>query len=388
MGESSSLSVRMDEPSAKPCMAVRVMANSGGMFRQAVESAQCGVVITTQPADGDLPGIAYANRVFLELLGQPQDDTDSDENAFVRPESSTLQAHPVWKLIEECHRGNDEVSLDVPLRQANGGERILRFRSEPICNRAGRLTHRICLLRDITHRADLEDVLRRNERLACVGLLAAGIAHEINNPTGSALLAAETALAIMDSSDAKPQLAACLRNIVTSMDRCGRIVRTLLRYSREEATERQACSINDVAKQALELAKPYAERYGATMRLGLDPDVPLAPMNPLEIELVLVNLIRNAVEAGGGSVAVVIRTEYAEGCVRVSVSDNGCGMNEEQLAHVLDPLYTTRRHVGGSGLGMSIAHGLVKGHDGQMEVSSQVGRGTSVTIELPVAPGT
>ena len=83
--------------------------------------------------------------------------------------------------------------------------------------------------------AELQDLLRRNERLACIGLLAAGIAHEINNPTGSALLAAETALALMDSPDSRPQVAACLRNIVTSMDRCGRIVRALLRYSREEA---------------------------------------------------------------------------------------------------------------------------------------------------------
>ena len=146
-------------------------------------------------------------------------------------------------------------------------------------------------------------MLRRNERLAGIGLLAAGIAHEINNPAGAALLAAETALAIMDSPDSGPQVAACLRNIVTSMDRCGRIVRTLLRYSREQPAERQACSINDVAKQALELARPYAEQHGAELRLELDSEAPLAPMNPLEIELVLVNLVRNAVEAGGGKTA-------------------------------------------------------------------------------------
>jgi two-component system, NtrC family, sensor histidine kinase HydH len=230
---------------------------------------------------------------------------------------------------------------------------------------------------------EMEEIVRRNERLACIGLLAAGTAHKTNNPAGSALLAAETALAIMDSPDSGPQVAACLRNIVTSMDRCGRIVRTLLRYSREESAEKQACSINDVAKQAQELARPYSERYGAVLHLELDPDVPLTPMNPLEIELVLVNLIRNAVEAGAGCVAVTIRTSRTEGGVRVAVGDNGCGMGREQLSHVFDPLYTTRRQAGGSGLGMSIALGIVKGHEGRMEVQSQPGTGTTVTIDLP-----
>ncbi len=176
----------------------------------------------------------------------------------------------------------------------------------------------------------------------------------------------------MDSPQAGPQVAACLRNIVTSIDRCGQIVRTLLRYSREEPSEKQACSISDVARQALDLARPHVERHGAELRLELDPEVPLAPMNPLEIELVVVNLIRNAVEAGDGKVIVTIRTQPTAGGVRLAVSDSGCGMTPEQLAHVFDPLYTTRREVGGSGLGMSIAYGIVEGHNGQMEVQAKL----------------
>jgi two-component system, NtrC family, sensor kinase len=226
---------------------------------------------------------------------------------------------------------------------------------------------------------------RRNERLAAIGILAAGIAHEINNPIGSALLAAETALAIKDSPDAGAHLTACLQNIVASMDRCGRIVRSLMRYSRDEPLERQACNINDVAEQAIDLARPYAECHRAELLLELDQDVPLTQMNPLEIELVLVNLLRNAVEAGNERVVVSVRTTRTSDCVRVVVSDNGRGMNEEQLAHVFDPLYTTRRHVGGSGLGMSIAYGIIQGHAGHLEVQSQLGEGTTVTIDLPLA---
>ena len=171
------------------------------------------------------------------------------------------------------------------------------------------------------------------------------------------------------------------------MDRCGRIVRTLLRYTRQEPTEKQACSINDVVEQAMDLARPYGSAHGANLRLDLDPAIPLVPMNPLEIELVLVNLIRNAIEAGGGNVEVSVGTMQTEGGVRVVVRDSGCGMSEEQLAHVFDPLYTTRRHLGGSGLGMSIAHGIVQEHEGHMEVQSREGKGTTVIIDLPAAVG-
>jgi C4-dicarboxylate-specific signal transduction histidine kinase len=118
--------------------------------------------------------------------------------------------------------------------------------------------------------AGLVEAIRRNERLASVGLLAVGIAHEINNPLGSALLAAETALAFNGSPDSSEHVTACLQNIVTSLDRCGRIVRTLLRYSREEPVEKQACSINDVVEQALDLARPYLNPARAELRLDFE----------------------------------------------------------------------------------------------------------------------
>jgi signal transduction histidine kinase len=236
-------------------------------------------------------------------------------------------------------------------------------------------------------RTGQEEVARRNERLASVGLLAVGIAHEINNPLGSALLAAETALAIAGSAHSADQVAACLQNIVTSLDRCGRIVRTLLRYSRDEPSEKQACGINDVVAEALELARAYASPAKAELHLETDPSLPLIPMNPLEIELVLLNLIRNAIEAGEKNMLICVATAPIPNGVRVTVRDSGCGMSQEQVSHVFDPLFTTRRHRGGSGLGMSIALGIVRAHGGHMDVLSHEGEGTTVTIDLPVAAG-
>lgn len=386
MGHSTLFPIRLDEPAVKAGHAEPAAAE-WHLFRQALDHSSDGVLITKQPSESAWPLVLYANPASNAFLGRVASDSASGLTNGVPPSLSLSSDSPLWKSLKESHQADGVFSSEVILHDEAGCKNILQLRSEPVYDDSRQLTHRIAILRDVTQQIHLEETVRQNERLACIGLLAAGIAHEINNPTGSALLAAETALAIMNSPQSSEQMVACLRNIVTSMDRCGRIVRTLLRYSREEPSERQACNINDVAEQSLELARPYAERHGAELRLDLEPDLPLAPMNPLEIELVLVNLIRNAVEAGRGDAVITIRTGPAQGGVQIAVSDNGCGMNKEQLAHVFDPLYTTRRQVGGSGLGMSIAYGIVQKHQGRMEVQSQLGSGTTVTIDLPVPAG-
>ncbi|MEN6406952.1 MAG: ATP-binding protein [Thermoguttaceae bacterium] len=353
------------------------------LFRRAADCCGEGILITAQPVDAGPPSLLYANAAMMAISGLSEDfwaDASPPWPAF-------LQDHPLWRSLWESHHGDDVFTADVVVPCSEGSPVTLSLRSEPVRDSSGQISHRIATVRDTSRQTELEESARRNERLACVGLLASGVAHEINNPTGSALLAAETALTLLESPDSADQVAVCLRNIVASMDRCGRIVRTLLRYSREEPSEKQACSVNDVAKEVLEVAKPYAERNGARLTLETAPDVPLTPMNPLEIELVLFNLVRNAVEAGRGEgVFVSIRTEPTADGVRVAVCDNGCGMSQEQLKRVFDPFYTTRRQAGGSGLGMSIAYGIVQGHGGRMDVRSQPGQGATVTIELPMAP--
>ena len=355
-------------------------------FRQAVACIPDGVAITAQPAVSKRRGSCWSMRLFTRWPVAQQ--TVRQVGYIIPPSDGYLSdVNPFWVSLKKSHLGDgiytDEISGRGKGGSADSCATAFRAGLRPVA--ADHPSH--CGFPRQHGAGNSEQLIRRNERLACVGLLAAGIAHEINNPTGAALLAAETALAIKDLPEAGERLTACLQNIVTSMDRCGRIVRTLLRYTRQEPTEKQACSINDVAEQAIDLARPYAGAHGAKLRLELGPVVPLVSMNPLEIELVMVNLIRNAIEAGDGNVQVCVVTAQTEWGVRVTVRDNGCGMDEEQLAHVFDPLHTTRRHLGGSGLGMSIAHDIVHEHQGRLEVRSRQGKGTTVIIDLPAASG-
>jgi len=352
------------------------------LFRSVFDGQEDGVVITAQTTEQAPTSLVYCNPAFTAYVADR-----NEPSVFRRLDPYHIfgpaqDESPLWASVLQSHQGDGVFSEDIVLSKEDGYRKIIHMRSEPVRDASGRVTHRIASFRDITEKTEMEEILRRNERLACIGMLAAGIAHEINNPMGAALLAAETALDAVASPDADPCVMACLRNIATSLDRCSRIVRTLLRYSRDQPSEKQACSINDVAEQVQEFARPYAERKNAVLRLDLDPDTPLVPMNPLEIELVLVNLVRNAVDAGKGDAVIVIRTERTDGGVRVAVSDNGCGMTQYQIDHVFTPLYTTRRQAGGSGLGMSIAHWIIERHEGRMEVQSKEGIGTTVTVDL------
>ena len=383
MGQAALSNLRVDGSDNGPASYDRARSELAAL-RRAIACIPDGIVITGQASEGGSPRIVFANAAFHAMTGCAS--YDAAMGYVIPPSDGYLpDDDPLWIGLQNSHLSDGVYSDEISCRDKGGLPTLLPLQSEQVRDESGRITHRIAVFRDNTERANVEDLIHRNERLACIGLLAAGIAHEINNPTGAALLAAETALAIKDLPDAGDRVTACLQNIVTSMDRCGRIVRSLLRYTRQAPTEKQACSVNAVVAQAMDLARPYGSALGANLRLDLAPELPLVSMYPLEIELVLVNLIRNAIEAGRGSVEIIVGAMPTEGGVRVAVRDSGCGMNEEQLAHVFDPLYTTRRHLGGSGLGMSIAYDIVQEHKGHLEVQRREGAGTTVIIDLPAA---
>jgi PAS domain S-box-containing protein len=352
------------------------------MLQTAVELLEDGLAILKRNGvDGEYRWV-YINPAFAELVGCSAENLLG--NPFQDIASSGMDEGVVRCLLDIDHT-SPQTRVEVVTGQIAGIPRIVSVQSSPLDASSENQTGRALILRDVSMKHRANESVWNNERLVGIGLLASGIAHEINNPLGSTLLAAETALAIKDSPAMAEQLTACLNNIVASTDRCGRIVRTLLRYSRDEPSEQQCCSINDVAKQAIDITRSYAERSQVIVRLERSADVSLAPMNPLEIEMVLVNLIHNAVQASGKNTEILVRTEPHEKSVCASVSDHGCGMTPDQITHMFDPMFTTRKSDGGFGLGLAIAAGIVQRHQGYMEVQSHPGQGTTIFVRLPLA---
>jgi PAS domain S-box-containing protein len=232
-----------------------------------------------------------------------------------------------------------------------------------------------------------QDKLRQSERMASIGALASGIAHEINNPVGAILLASQNALEISEQ-DGDPQktvrmLQDTCRRIIHNARRCGAIVKGVLQFSREQRRERIPTDMNVAVKNAVELVQESMNAQQCTIELKLARQLPRVVADPIELEQVIVNLVKNSIESVSGAVHVVVETDSRDTSVFLKVADDGCGIAKDQLKHIFDPFFTTRQRQGGTGLGLSVVHGIVNSHGGNINVQSTVGVGTTITITLP-----
>jgi len=226
------------------------------------------------------------------------------------------------------------------------------------------------------------DKLLRSERLAAIGTLAAGIAHEINNPLGMILLETGRALECEGlPAEARTQLGRSQDHA----QRCGRIVKGILRFARQQPSEKISLNLNEVVNYSVSLLAGYANERGVALEVELAGDLPAVLANRVELEQVLMNLARNSVQACGGSGRVRIETSVQPEGILLVVRDDGCGMSAAEREHAFDPFYTTRQGRGGTGLGLSTVHGIIADHGGVVDISSEPGNGAVVSITLPGA---
>jgi PAS domain S-box-containing protein len=223
---------------------------------------------------------------------------------------------------------------------------------------------------------------QKSERLAAIGTLAAGIAHEINNPLGSILMAADSALYSLENSE---EVEEALRSIKADSKRAGRIVKNVLQFSRQEESHKKPHAIGDTARRACDLTRGYAEAKEVAVELAIASDLPKVVINPTEIEQVLVNIINNAIEASDPGQTITLRIAEDDGSVRAVLEDRGRGIKPGEIDRVFDPFYTTRHDIGGTGLGLSLTHSIVDQHGGSINIDSEPGEGTRVTVSLPFA---
>ncbi len=231
---------------------------------------------------------------------------------------------------------------------------------------------------------DSLEELRRAERLASVGTLAAGIAHQVNNPVGAILASAQYALMCSGDVDEHSVWRSSLVDITEHAKRCGEIVRGVLRFARSEPVDKVATDLGEVARRAYEITLYYARQRKATL-VFVAADRPfVVSMSPIEVEEALINLIRNAIESRDAGVKVQVVVEGDQELARVQVIDDGRGLDRAEQARIFDPFFTARLAAGGTGLGLSVAHGIVVDHGGALRVESEPGRGTTMTLELPL----
>ena len=244
----------------------------------------------------------------------------------------------------------------------------------------------VCHYKDITEERELQRRLLQNDKMAAVGTLAGGVAHEINNPLGAIMAFAQLGL---NDCESGTLLHDFLTEIDQSARRCKRIVASLLDFSRPSRGERRPVELSEVCEQAIFLCKTQFGREPATLLTQYDESVPAILGDRNQIYQVIVNLLSNAygaMEGKAGKIRVGTRvTPDRE--IRLFVSDEGTGIEPRYLAKIFEPFFTTKPEGEGTGLGLSITYSIVQDHGGQIEVNSVVGKGTQFELVFPWPEG-
>ena len=225
---------------------------------------------------------------------------------------------------------------------------------------------------------EIEEQLRRADRLSALGELSAGMAHEIRNPLGSIRGTAEILREGIDPSDRRYEFAGIL---IKEVDRLNRVVQDFLDFARPAPVERSRVDINEALQELLVLTRQQAVKSGVRVEL-LPGDLPPAPGDREQLKQAFLNLFLNALQAMPAGGRLVIATTPLDGEVQVRFTDTGQGIPPESLEKIFNPFFTTRQE--GTGLGLAITHRIVQGHGGRIEVASRIGEGTVFTLTFPV----
>ncbi len=336
---------------------------------------RAGVIQSINPAQEQLSGVEAS-----EVEGQSIYDVfaDRQDEAGVLDRLEAVLSGP---RREDLTLNNKATPFTCEARTR------YRVRIAPLRNRQGEVDGAVLLQEDLSERARLEAQLLRSEKLSSVGVLAAGVAHEINNPLTTILGYAKLLLEGLDEDDVnRPALGL----VADEARRVQEIVRNLLDFSRQEPGEVSAVSLAEVLERTLSLVAPDLRKRQVVVNRELDPDIPLVLADGRRLEQVFVNLITNAAHAMevGGDLTLSTGVEPdRDAPVFVDIADTGAGISPEIQARVFDPFFTTKEQGQGTGLGLAVSHGIITELGGDIEVRSEVGEGTTFRVWLRSVEG-
>ncbi|MCC6590261.1 MAG: PAS domain S-box protein [Bryobacterales bacterium] len=274
------------------------------------------------------------------------------------------------------HNGNGATAVMV-----QPSERLLNVAIAPLVTKDGDQIGRLIIFDDVTERAELEQRLVQTDKLSSIGLLAAGVAHEVNTPLAVISTYAQMLTKQISGDDPKSKL---LEKIAKQTFRASEIVNSLLNFSRTSKTEFEEVDLNRVVRETLSLIEHQLEKSGVRVEFEGADALGCVRGNFGKLQQVFLNLFLNARDAMDVGGALRVCTKELDSLARVEVTDSGRGINPEDLTRIYDPFFTTKGAKKGTGLGLAVTYGIVREHGGTIDVKSTVGEGTTFTVELPL----
>ena len=271
---------------------------------------------------------------------------------------------------------------ETKLRTTDGAEIDVLITANFRTDEEGKVCGYEAIIKDITTWKRFQEQLKEADRLASIGEMAAGLAHEINNPLG--IIMGYTGILLKETAEDDPRRAD-LEIIYKNAEACKKIVEDLLKFSRKTETKPQQTDINLLITDVIDFLSYKFEEKDVVVHRELDPSLPEIMVDAEKIRQVFINMLLNAYQAVGDGGQIWLRTYLnGENRVIIELEDNGCGIPPEHRGRIFEPFFTTKEPGEGTGLGLSVSYGIIKEHGGEIIVNSTPGEGTIFIIELPV----
>jgi PAS domain S-box-containing protein len=358
------------------------------LIRSGIEGSSRAIAITDP--EGRL---SYHNRAFVNMFGYQAAEL-TEPLAQVALYADQAVGRAVFEAIMHGRAWQGEADM-----VAKDGRHIpVEVRADAIRDERGQLIGLIGVHMDITERRQLEGQLRQAQKMEAVGQLASGVAHDFNNML--AVIRGNADLLLMDADQLSAATNEGLKHIVAASDKAANLTRQLLVFSRKQVMQSEPMQLNDLVRNLAKMLKRTIREDIRLECLYADP-LPIIQADPGMLEQVLLNLVVNARDAmpHGGQVQIATERRSMDAAqaqanpearagefVCLSVSDNGTGIAPEHLPRIFEPFFTTKEPDKGTGLGLATVYGIVKQHQGWIELSSKLGAGTRFNIFLPVMP--
>ena len=314
------------------------------------------------PAAASAPGAARASRSVFENL-------DPDTAGIVRQHLDAAYAGEVRRF-------------EIPQPRADGGRGVSAVVYAPI-REQGEITKVLAIARDVTELRRAQSQLQQADKLAAMGQLVSGVAHEINNP--AAIISGFAQTLMLD--DLRPEQREIMEMVRDEAMRIGQITTNLLAFARMSGPERSLVDVNELARRTHTLRAYHLNTLNVSVQLELEPSDPHVWANVSELQQMLLNFLINAeqaLETFNGPRGITLRTHADASEVRIECRDTGPGIPPGIRTRIFDPFFTTKPEGIGTGLGLSICYGIAKGHGGRIWVESEPGHGASFIVALPI----
>ena len=342
---------------------------------EVVESITVGVVAIDPEGE-----ITVWNNAMVAIFGLESSDVVGSDVSDVFPDD-LVQAlkrgieGPKW-VAESASR-----FYKTHVEMKKGQSRLVNITLSPFVLQEDVVTGILMVFDDVTEKGQLENQLLQAEKLSSIGLLAAGIAHEINTPLTGVCSYTQMLVKETPSSDPRHEV---LKKIERQGFRASTIVDNLLNFARVSDIEFSEVNVNGLMLETLSLIDHQLRKSDVEVEVDLDASLPATLANGGKLQQVFMNLILNARDAMPQGGKLTVRTYQEDSQLVVKIQDSGTGISDENVQRIYDPFFTTKKAGEGSGLGLSVSYGIIREHSGRINVDSTSGQGTTFRLHLPV----